>query len=312
MPTSHAIKHADYACIAVIPADNILGENVLWHAEQQMIYWIDIEAALLQRYNLANQKIEKFSLPQRVGSFAFLASEANDKNNENQIIAAFAEGFAVYNFASGNLRWLDRLLHAAPGLRFNDGRVDRQGRFWAGSMVEDAQLTEQSGSLYCLQRGGKARAHLNNIAISNGLCWSPDGLTMYHADSPTHQIFQYDFCPLNGTLNNKRLFATAPDNAHPDGSIVDAQGCVWSAHWGAGKVVRYAPDGKILGEVCMPVSQPSSVAIGGPNMDWLMVTSSKLGLNPQQAAQQPEAGHLFIYQLDESLGLSEQTCLLQV
>jgi L-arabinonolactonase len=309
MPSSHAIKHADYPCIAVIPADNILGENVLWHAQQQAIYWIDIEAALLQRYSLANKSIERFKLPQRVGSFAFLASEAND---ENQIIAAFAEGFAVYNFASGQLRWLDRLLQGAAGLRFNDGRVDRQGRFWAGSMVEDARLTQQSGHLYCLQQAGRAQAHLDNIAISNGLCWSPDGLTMYHADSPTHQIFQYDFCPLTGTVSNKTLFATAPDNAHPDGSIVDAQGCVWSAHWGAGKVVRYAPDGKIIAEVLMPVSQPSSVAIGGPNMDWLLVTSSKLGLKPQQAKQQPDAGHVFIYQLDESLGLVEQTCTLQV
>ena len=292
-------------CLKVLPADNILGENVLWHAQQQTIYWIDIEAGLLLRYPLVTAKIESFKLPHRIGSFAFIDSQSC---KDFQIVAAFEQGFALYNFITGAIHWLNKVLENTPGLRLNDGRADRDGYFWAGSMIEDAGLARQQATLYRLNYHGEAEAKVHGLHISNGLCWSPDGSTLYHSDSPLHQIYHYDYCPQSGAISNKRLFARTEENAHPDGSTIDAQGCLWSALWGAGKVVRFSAQGQLLLALDLPVSQPSSVAIGGPDMNWLMITSSKLGLSMAQLAQQPQAGQLFIYQLQGINGIAESQC----
>jgi L-arabinonolactonase len=290
-----------------IKSQNILGENVLWHDAEQAVYWIDIEAALLQRYCLAKAEYRVFALPQRIGSFAFLQ---DGPQLDFQLIAAFAEGFALYNFHSKALKWLSQPEGHLAGHRFNDGRVNRQGEFWAGTMVENATLSDTPAALYRLDATGKAQPMLGNMCISNGLCWSLDGRILYHADSPKHQINQYPYDAATGTVGAGVLFADTPHNAHPDGSTIDAVGYLWNAHWGAGKVVRYRPDGSIDLELNLPVSQPSSVAIGGPSLDLLFVTSSKLGLSEEQLAAQPLAGNLFIYQLHGIQGVLENHCQL--
>lgn len=319
-----------------IPSQNILGENVIWHGKEQAIYWIDIEAALLQRYQFSSATLCAFRLPQRIGSFAFLA---DIPQHDFSVIAAFAEGFALYNPHTEALKWLCQPEAHLAGRRFNDGRVSRQGEFFAGTMLEDtgsensglddsrlqsARLktsvfdpaaekrgdTREQAALYRLDPQGKAQQVLDNLSISNGLCWSLDGHTLYHADSPRHQIRQFQFDPATGSLSHPTLFATTPDNAHPDGSTIDAAGYLWNAHWGAGTVVRYQPDGQVDLQLNLPVSQPSSVAIGGPNMDLLLITTSRLGLSATQLALQPEAGDLFIYQLHGITGVPENHCQL--
>lgn len=297
------------ALLASIPSQNILGENVLWHPTEQAVYWIDIEAALLLRYQLASAEYSVFNLPQRIGSFAFLQPpESQGKPQDFPLVAAFADGFALYNPLTQALKWLSQPEAHLAGHRFNDGRVDRQGAFWAGTMVENAAVSTTQASLYRLATTGQAQPVLGNLCISNGLCWSLDGRTLYHADSPKHQIKQYPYDAASGTVGAGELFAETPENAHPDGSTIDAAGYLWNAHWGAGKVVRYRPDGAIDLELTLPVSQPSSVAIGGPNLDLLMVTSSKLGLSDRQLAEQPLAGNLFIYQLHGIQGVPENYC----
>jgi len=295
------------ALLTSIKSQNILGENVLWHDAEQAIYWIDIEAALLQRYHLATSKYSVFALPQRIGSFAFLQPAPQ---RDFQFIAAFAEGFALYNPQTKALKWLSQPEAHVAGHRFNDGRVNRQGEFWAGTMVEDAAISDTEAALYRLDATGQAQPVFGRLCISNGLCWSLDGRTLYHADSPKHQIKQYPYDASTGTVGEGVLFAATPDNAHPDGSTIDASGYLWNAHWGAGKVVRYRPDGQIDLELELPVSQPSSVAIGGPNLDLLFVTSSRLGLSDAQLAAQPLAGNLFIYQLHGIQGVLENHCRL--
>lgn len=292
--------------LKVINCYNTLGENVLWHDAEQAIYWIDIEKAEVLRYHPQSSALTRYALPERIGSFAFIEpTQASDFD----IIAAFASGFALYHLATGAIKWLVRPQHMA-GLRFNDGRTDRQGRFWAGTMVEQAAVAQQQGELLRLNSDASTFSALQSICISNGLCWSPDGKTLYHADSPAHRIMQYAFCPQSGQLSAPQLFTYTPENAHPDGSTVDSAGYVWSAHWGAGRVVRYAPDGSEQLSITLPVSQPSSVALGGPNKDWLIVTSSNLGLSSLQLSSQPEAGALFIYQLANIQGLAEVFCQL--
>lgn len=292
--------------INVIDCQNTLGENVLWHVQEQAIYWIDIERAELLRYHPVSAELKRYILPERIGSFAFVDTS---HTVDFTIIAAFASGFALYNPETKAIKWLAKPCDMT-GLRFNDGRTDRQGRFWAGTMVEDARMARRQAELYQLCTDATALSVLQEIEISNGLCWSPDGKTLYHADSPKHCIKQYAFCPETGQLGAAELFTNTPENAHPDGSTVDSDAHIWNAHWGVGRVVRYAPDGTEQFAVTLPVSQPSSVALGGPAMDWLIVTSSNLGLSAAQLTTQPLAGALFIYQVENVQGLPEVFCQL--
>jgi sugar lactone lactonase YvrE len=180
-------------------------------------------------------------------------------------------------------------------VRFNDGRVDRQGRFWAGSMVEG--FGEPTGKLYCLAKG-VSEEHLTGISICNSLCFSPDGRHMYFADSPRRTILKFVLDADTGALSNRLAFARTPRGAFPDGSNVDSDGHLWNAQWGAGCVVRYAPDGTVSGRVELPVTQPTCVAFGGEAFDLLFVTSAREGLDAATLTTQPQAGDVFIFQTD--------------
>jgi L-arabinonolactonase len=278
-------NHADL--VDVISVGNTLGEGVLWDPIGERVWWTDIQERRLFRYDPLNRALQTFELPERLGSFGFVAGSA-------KIVAAFESGFAIYHPESGQLDWLSRPDHGAKNVRFNDGRVDRQGRFWAGSMVEGQG--EPTGKLYCLQ-GATPQVRLSNVAISNSICFSPDGRYLYFADSPRREIARYDIDANTGGISNRIVFARTPAGAFPDGSNVDAQGYVWNAHWGAGRVVRYALDGSIDMQIEVPATQPTCVAFGGKNLDLLYVTSAREGLSAEALAPQPQAGDVFVYQL---------------
>ena len=229
---------------------------------------------------------ERFALPERLGSFGFV--EGSDS-----IIAAFEFGFALYEPETGKLEWLSRPRHDGPAVRFNDGRVDRQGRFWAGSMVEGA--ASRKASSIALTVPARPKIHATEVGISNSLCFSPDGRHLYFADTPLRTIFRFDLDATTGAISNRRIFAQTPEGAYPDGANVDCQGYVWSAHWGAGRVVRYAPDGTISTMVEAPAMQPTCVAFGGENLDLLFVTSAREGLDDDALRAQPHAGDVFVF-----------------
>jgi L-arabinonolactonase len=274
--------------VDIISVGNTLGEGVLWDPVGQRVWWTDIQERRLFSHDPLQRALQSFELPERLGSFGFVAGS-------DEIVAAFESGFAIYDPETRRLDWLVRPEHGAKNLRFNDGRVDRQGRFWAGSMVEGKG--EPSAKLYCL-RGAKAEVRLSNIAISNSICFSPDGQYLYFADTPQRAILRYDIDPDTGAIGNRRIFARTPPGAFPDGSNVDAQGCVWNAHWGAGKVVRYALDGSIDLEIDIPATQPTCIAFGGQDLDLLYVTSARENLSAEKLAAQPHAGNVFVYKLD--------------
>jgi sugar lactone lactonase YvrE len=271
--------------VRVVEVGNTLGEGVLWDDVGQRVWWTDIQERLLYRYKPVTDVLEKFELPERLGSFGFV-----DKSD--RIIAAFESGFAFYHPESGQLDWIARPEHAAGNVRFNDGRVDHRGRFWAGSMVEGEG--EPSGKLYCLCNG-VIETHLRGIAISNGVCFSPDTRHMYFTDSPSLTIHRFDADPANGALSNRQVFALTPPGEFPDGSIVDSEGHLWNAQWGASRVARYAPDGSISGSIELPVTQPTCIAFGNVALDHLFVTTSREGLPAAALSLQPKAGHLFVY-----------------
>ncbi|HEX4860613.1 MAG TPA: SMP-30/gluconolactonase/LRE family protein [Rhizomicrobium sp.] len=289
--------------IQIIRVGNTLGEGVQWDALGQALWWTDIQERKLYRYDWARQALESFSAPERVGSFGLI-------QGRSEIIAAFESGFALFDPRSGAQKWLARPDAAIAGLRFNDGRVDRQGRFWAGTMDETEPRSARA-NLYCVDAAGRAVKRESGIMISNGICWSPDSKRFYFADSPLQKMYCYDFDPLTGAIANRRVFAETTGNAHPDGACVDAQGYLWSAQWGAGQVARYAPDGTIERILKVPASQPTCVAFGGPDLDLLFVTCARDGLTAGQLAHEPSAGDVFVYKMG-CIGLAENHFVLDM
>lgn len=287
--------------VEIIKVGNTLGECALWNADTQSLWWTDIQERRLYRYDWETQSLTVTATQERLCSFGFV-------QGSKSLIAAFESGFALYNPFDGAMAWLARLEGHHLGMRFNDGRVDRQGRFWAGSMAETAGRAGKA-SLYCVDGAGRPSRRENGITISNGICWSPDGTQFYFADSPRRTIWRYEFDGASGGIFNRRVFAETPKRIFPDGACVDAEGFVWSAQWGAGRIVRYAPDGQIDRILQVPVSQPSCVAFGGPKLDLLFVTTARDGLKEDALRKETNAGDVLVYDVGVA-GLPEMRCLL--
>ena len=242
--------------------------------------------------------------------------------DDPRLIVAFDRGIAFYELVSGDIQWLAQPEIHLPCNRFNDGRVDHQGRFWAGTMVDEHSRHVMSafeaepskdtlGALYCIDHGARCHKMLTGIGTANSLCWSPDSKRIYHADSTKQEITRFDFGSEALTLTNPHQFASTEGHVFPDGSEIDCDGYLWNAQWGGGKIVRYTPDGEVDISLSLPVSNPTSVAFGGKNLDWLIITSAKHGLSKQQLPLEPQAGDLFIYQLHGIKGLAANRYLLK-
>jgi L-arabinonolactonase len=278
---------------------NTLGECPLWNERDGHFWWTDVHESLLFRLDPVTGKISTTAMPERLCSFAFLAER------DTHILAAFETGLAFYDLLTGDIDWITRPERGPTGMRFNDGRVDRQGRFWIGTMVEERdRIAAGSAALYCLTADRILTLHAENVTISNGLCTSPDGATLYFADSPSRLIHAFDLDPHAGTIARKRVFATVREGV-PDGSAVDCEGHVWSARWGAGRLVRHAPDGRVVDEIVLPVSRPTCVAFGGADMKSLFVTSAREGMDQAALAAETLAGAVLIYE-SEVAGLAEE------
>lgn len=274
-----------------LPVANELGEGVIWDHRRQRAWWTDIERCRLYRYDPVAATIEQWETPERLACFAPVAGQ-------DYLVCAFASGFAFYRPETNELEWIKQLESDNPGTRLNDGRTDRQGRFWAGTMTEAPKQAIYKGSLYCLNSHLSISKHIDDLAITNSLCWSPDGQVMYHCDTPSRTIQQYDFTPASGELAQAKTIIKTDPGCFPDGSCIDAQGYLWNAQWGGHKIVRYSPSGDVDLELKVPVSQPSCVAFGGTNFDLLFVTTARQGLSEEQLEAEPEAGNVFIFQTE--------------
>ena len=278
----------------IISVGNMLGEGVQWNDATESLWWTDIQARLLYRYHLPSERLSKFPTPERLCSFGFI-------ENATDFIVAFDRGFALYNPVSQDITWLGRHEGLSHGIRFNDGKVDRQGRFWAGTMVENGDpLIRREGSLYSLDGTFVLHKHGSGIGISNGICWSPESRHMYFADSARRIIYSYEFDSDSGTIDNRKVFVETERGAFPDGAEIDNNGCLWSAHWGAGRVIRYTPEGKMDVVLSLPVSQPTCVTFGGQGHELLFITSAREGLGDDKLLKEPHAGDVFIFQVGVS------------
>ena len=273
-----------------------LGEGATWCARTGRFYWTDIEGACLNRFDPSTGEHTSWPMPERLATFALCA-------DPDYLLLGLATRLAFFDPTTLEIR---PIVDVEPGLptRLNDGRCDRQGRFVFGTKYEGAD-TEVAGGFYRLGHDlSLERLPLPTPAISNSIGFSPDGATMYFCDSPSREILACDY-GADGTVGNVRLFArlTDPDGV-PDGSTVDAQGGLWNAQWGGGRVVRYGPDGVETERVGVPVSQPSCVALGGPDLSTLYITTARVELDAAALATQAEAGGIFVAS-SERRGLPE-------
>ena len=265
----------------------LLSEGPRWHEEAGELLWVDILGAKLHRGSIASD-----------GSLDVVASLEFDRHvgavapavGGGYVLAA-GTGFLFVDPRS-TVSELAQVEAGRTDVRMNDGACDPQGRFWAGTMAYDE--SPGAGALYRLDLDGTWATVLTGLTISNGIGWSPDGTTMYLADSGTGRIEAFDFDGGPGGISGRRsLVHVEQPGVVPDGLTVDADGGIWVALWGGGEIRRYAADGSLLATVPMPVERPTSCAFGGPDCATLFVTTARAGLNDVALARQPEAGHVF-------------------
>jgi sugar lactone lactonase YvrE len=279
----------DNAFRCVLDAKASLGECPVWSVTDQALYWVDINAPALHRFDPATGRDTAMSMPESIGCVALRAGGG--------FVVALRSGIWLAE-ADGRLA---RKVAAAPydpaHHRFNDGRCDAQGRLFAGYMNERRDAA--SAALMRLDPDFALTEVLSGMTISNGLAFSPDGATMYHADTPTRTIDAYDFDAATGMPSNRRTFARFAEEAErPDGAAVDSEGCYWSAFYNAGKVVRLSPSGALLAAFCVPAMCPTMCAFGGPDLRTLYVTSARQRRSAEELARLPLSGGLFAMPVD--------------
>ena len=249
----------------LIDIKNQLGEGPLWDVEEQRLYWVDGFGMLVFRATADGREVRAWEVPQPVGCLALRKSGG--------AVLALQNGFHFLDFTTGEVTSIGDPEADRPDNRFNDGKVDRRGRFVAGSL--NMKRDGKFAALYRLDPDLTIHRLQEGIACTNGPCWSPDGCAFYFSDSGSGEIWAYDYDIESGRIANRRRFAQAstPDGGIPDGSTVDEEGFLWSAQIFGGRLIRYAPDGSIDRVVEMPVKNVTSVMFGGPDLDILYVTS---------------------------------------
>lgn len=275
---------------SIVKARNVIGEGPRWNAAEQRLYWVDfIENQNIHTWDPTTRELRTYGTQTPVTALGFRRS--------GDLIVATQGRIATFSVATKQLSSFTAVV-AGPSLRLNDGAVDPSGRFWVGSMDSQKQQ-EPHGALYRFDPDGSVHAMDTGFTVSNGLGWSPDRHTFYFIDTFRRVILAYDYSAAAGTIANRRVFArTVEADGYPDGMAVDAEGHVLVAFWGGWKIIRYDPDGKIEREIRFPVANPTACAFGGKDLDELYVTTARLGLTPEQLADQPTAGDLFRVQVE--------------
>lgn len=279
----------------VLDARNATGESPVWRAQEAALYWADIPRGLLQRWQPGQGAATQWQLPQ------MLACMAGWQGEPQRWIAGLEDGIYQVTLGDGeaDTQPLATVDHAMPGMRFNDGRCDRQGRFVAGSMLMDMAAAQPVGKVYRFGADDMAAGQAQDLQLGplitpNGLAFSTDGRTMYLSDShpSSQQIWAFDYDTDSGTPHNRRLFVDMKNlPGRPDGAAIDAEGCYWICGNDAGLVHRFRPDGRLDRSLALPVKKPAMCAFGGPGLDVLYVTS----IRPEgiDLSDQPLAGGVF-------------------
>ncbi|MFZ6845017.1 SMP-30/gluconolactonase/LRE family protein [Undibacterium sp. RuTC16W] len=288
----------------------ILGEGLLWSTVRNSWWWTDIEAATLHAWPAGGGPVTSYRLPDRVGSFAHCRSGRLLLGLAKRLCFASVPEQSETTEVSVSSHLPVQALVAVDPLesrtRINDGRTDRRGYFVFGTINEAPEKRPIASFYQYSVQHGVRRLALPAVAIANSICFSLDGKTMYFTDTLTRCIQQCDYDAESARVSRIRLFAEVRDTkAYPDGSVVDRNGCLWNAQWGAGSVVQYAPTGELLKTLTLPAKNPTCPAFGGLHGDQLMVTSSRKDMNAEETIRMPLAGSLFSVRMDDCIAVPD-------
>jgi sugar lactone lactonase YvrE len=267
----------------------------MWDDQAQAVWWLDI--VLPSRIH----RLVPATGEHRTWHFSVMVT-AMALRQDGTMLVGGEEGLGIFDPQTGALTLTADPEHDRPGNRGNDGACDARGRFWFGTMQQniapdgaDLPITGDTGALYRIGIDGSSQRMEDNIGVSNGPCWSPDGRIFYFSDSRAQIIYAYDFDPDEGLLSNRRIFSDTRDYGYPDGAAVDAEGFLWSARWEGSCVLRFAPDGRIDRIVETPARRPTCVCFGGRGLDVMFLTSSRIHVPAEEIARNPLQGGLFCF-----------------
>jgi len=265
----------------VIDSKSALGEGAIWHLQNKVLYWVDIDPGLVHAYDPVSGANKTVSVGQPVGTVVPRA--------KGGVMVALRDGIGALDLKTGKLEIIANPEKDLAGNRFNDGKCDPAGRFWAGT------LGKSGGSLYRMDADLAVKKVFGGVRTSNGIAWSLDKKVMYFIDTPTGEVASFDYDNATGEVSNRRVAVKVPsENGHPDGSTLDVDGNLWVAHWDGWNVTCYdVRTGKSLRSVRMPCARITSCAFGGPDLDILYITSARTGISASDLEKQPLAGGLF-------------------
>ena len=276
-------------------APMLVGESAIWHEVESALYWVDIEGLTVNRLHAASGKFSSWKMGSNPSALAI--------DDNNFLVVATRERLLRLNTTDGAETPIADAPYDTSKVRFNDGRVDPAGRFWIGTMYEPRDRSD--AEMHVLEAGKLREAWRGGMTNSNGLAWSLDGRTMFHADTTTHRIDCYDYDPETGVQSNGRTIKTfstyksaADYGGRPDGATVDSEGAYWVAMFEGGRVLRLSPDGEILREIALPVRCPTSVAFGGSDLRTLFITSASHGRSAAELEQYPLSGKVLSIRVD--------------
>jgi sugar lactone lactonase YvrE len=272
----------DIKCVWEEPA--ILGEGPLWVARENAVYWVDIVGKKIHRFGLADGARSTWTFEAQVTSLA--------ARQQGGFVGTVRNGFAFIDLETGAVEPIAVPETDLPGNRFNDGKVDAKGRYWAGSMDDGEKL--ETGSLYRLDGDLSLNKIDDNYFITNGPAFSLDGKTLYHTDTAKRTIYTFDVSE-DGAIANKRVFVKleAEEEGNPDGMTVDSQNCIWLSHFAGSRITRYSPEGQVLQVIAMPVPNITSCTFAGTDLDTLYITTARHLLSEEEIHQYPLSGSLF-------------------
>lgn len=260
-----------------------LGETPLWCDREQLLWWVDIEKPKLQSFSPSTGQIQAWTR-----DCTFLGSQALTQSGRTLV----AQDLSLLTLDSPGTPG-EQLIEVETGLdnRLNDGRVDAKGRLWIGTM--DNQLHRPTGSLYRIDPDGASMKIVDDVVVSNGITFSPDNKRLYFTDTRRHLTYVFTLDPEDGVVTNRQVFADHRDTGdRPDGACIDADGCVWTAFFAGGRVVRYTPNGDIDRVIELPVTNPTCISFGGADLRTLYITTARKFLDDRQLADEPLAGSL--------------------
>ncbi|WP_225029673.1 SMP-30/gluconolactonase/LRE family protein [Xinfangfangia pollutisoli] len=264
-----------------------LGEGTIWDPAAQVLWWIDIYGPRIHRFDPAQGTSQSWPAPQHLGCIGLRASGG--------LVVTMASGFHFFDPATGLFTAIADPEADLPLTRFNDGKTDRFGHFWSGSMFEaPGQAPQRIGALYRLSRAGQITRMVEGIGCSNGLAWSPDGRLMYFTDSHTHLVWAFDYDPEAGRLDNRRVYLDLTARGDVvDGATVDAAGNYWLTVPFKGKVLAFDPAGRQIAEIDLPCDLPTCCEFGGRDLETLFVTTARYRRSDAELAGQTAPGGLF-------------------